>query len=920
MINPKKSGFSLIEVVIGIALTAFIGVSFIQIIHIGIRMWRDGTSELKTEAALHGKIAVIDEKLKLAKQITSVSLLSETQGHIAYIDGTDTSISIFYNSLSNQTLFDSQNAFGEENLMVIHQRGAVITQPEIIVDKVTSFNVVTYAEDKTFYQVASANNLTAPNYAEIKSLKYLIRKREKTKSAVIEQILSLSRASIAFADKAVFGTSEHPFLSTGDTGFEASNLAFELDGSGGDADTVRLTISNKTIKIRNTGLYFESLESAVSASVSGDEILVAAKEGGYTEGIVLKPGVKILGGYNSNTWERDIDANPTIIRTLTGLSPVPGLLAAVVMRNNSVIDGMYVDGQDMTFGIYAQNIIDFRISNCRIYNVDRTIEVRASKGDILGNEVTANVHSLYIFDADTQLNIHRNRLYTTNIIQKENIFMFGSTNVDFRNNLVINGYTGMVLDSCRDISIINNILTQTDNFAIFLDSSISILIQNNAIVKNNVGILLDANTTLLSVNNNFFANNEHGNSLGFNLDLTNPTANISESLYVNLNPFFENIDTYELREGNSLFLIDRGHVNHPDIYIDGKPSKGTVASDIGLYGGPEAGRIGPRSIRIATGNENVSFKESLDLAWPGDSILVLDGIFDITESLTLRPYVKLYGRGIEKTILNNQSNPMLTMKNGSSIDNLTIKAGEQKAIVIDINAEANISGVLIRDASIGIESSSGTANIQFNTFYDNDTHIRLLSGTRSFVNYNVFDIGQLAVSAESGSSATGIGNYFHNIDTIFSGSYLGQNDQVGIPTDPLFWDVSDENFYLIPSASAVNINGSKDAGSVEHYVNEGMLRFPVINSPIQRSYKKVKLSLAPLNNQEARHSELVLGITSEESTVTLSQVLAVTNNESLDFTWDLPPTIISDAVQFKLLFKSYRSFRTPYVDTVTIEW
>ena len=54
-----------------------------------------------------------------------------------------------------------------------------------------------------------------------------------------------------------------------------------------------------------------TIGAAISASAAGDNVLVAA--GSYAEGISVKDGVNVLGGYNAATGTRDIDAFVTVL-------------------------------------------------------------------------------------------------------------------------------------------------------------------------------------------------------------------------------------------------------------------------------------------------------------------------------------------------------------------------------------------------------------------------------------------------------------------------------------------------------------------------------------------------------------------------------------------------------------------------------
>ena len=202
----SQSGVTLMELMIALTITAFIGLSFIKALSIGLKMWRAGTSELNVTSDIYKKIPVLDEKILTAKTIESVSLANENQGHIKFSDFSGTSVTVFLNTIHNQTTFEATNVFDSNNLMVVYQRGELITKPEIIVESVSSFNVITFAEEPSFFQVVTPSNTeSAPAYDAINSIKYFILKTDKGKPYLLENMLQLARAPVSFASEVIYG-------------------------------------------------------------------------------------------------------------------------------------------------------------------------------------------------------------------------------------------------------------------------------------------------------------------------------------------------------------------------------------------------------------------------------------------------------------------------------------------------------------------------------------------------------------------------------------------------------------------------------------------------------------------------------------------------------------------------------------------
>ena len=111
-----------------------------------------------------------------------------------------------------------------------------------------------------------------------------------------------------------------------------------------------------------------------------------------------------------------------------------------------------------------------------------------------------------------------------------------------------------------------------------------------------------------------------------------------------------------------------------------------------------------------------------------------------------------------------------------------------------------------------------------------------------------------------------------------------------------------------------------DAGSTEYYENQGSFLSPTINSNISRAYHTLSLKLDPLTNQDARFTQIDLFLMGAQSPVTISPSIAITNNTVQTIEWKLPPTVITNDLQYKIKVTAYQFNQTPFIKEITLYW
>jgi prepilin-type N-terminal cleavage/methylation domain-containing protein len=921
----SSNGFSLLELIIVIALVGLLSITFYEGFRIALRFWKQNVQTLEGLRESRVGIHALQTRLKTATKISLVSLLSETQGYIQYTDALGAVVSIYYNSAGNQQTFGS-NTLPVNSIMIKIQSAQFSPDPELLVAGISEFRLTTFMEDSSYFRIASPNNTASSlSYAAINSVKFFIRKSDGT---VYQDIVDLIPSRLSFSGSLTYGkdyngTTALSFGPNGSyLGFSLTNTTVALDGAFSGPDGVYITPRSLTVKIRNTGQYFSTIQSAIDASTSGNEILVAAKAGGYNEGVILKAGVKLLGGFEAVNWTRDIRGNPTMISTQAGIAD-----RAVIMKTNSTIEGFYIDGVGLLQGIYANASTGVTVKQCFITNCDRPFEFSLSSGTIANNEVTGNEYGMILDDCHGALRVYRNRIYSKNQNLRPNVWIHNSENVDFRNNVVEGGYYALYVQGTivanAQATIVNNVIGGADNIG-YVSSYAKGTFFNNVVHSNQAGIFFEPNpSTDLSVKNNFIVHNLFGATAGtIILDPSNTVQAFTDNAWQNSNPYFLERRLYTLKSDSTLIDMGDSSSAYNDVYTTNGPGKGASRNDTGAYGGPQGGRVGPGA-RTAFAETATAFdiQTVLDQSWAGDWLILSSGSFSLSTPLSLRKNITIQGQGADTTFVTlTGAGPIFTWADDVTMEEICL-TGSTAGTAIQAAGVSNVklSNVAFSGFGNGMVLSNSTGELKNTTFFQNITGLRISNSTVKVYN-SIFSTHTTALQADSGS-LTGISCVFtaNNANTAGTVSLTGS-----VNADPLFWNTSIYNFHLKKGSPAAAVNGNVSAGALEYYEYVGKAVSRSIVSTIYTAYKRLKITVFG----DAGTYPTVTGATSRLDIAVLSNGRSVTLNPGVEFNSNLkttiertlPSTFISKDFQIRVQLSSFRYGSTPYVNDIEASW
>ena len=910
----SQRGISLLEMIIVIAITSVVSVALYKILSTSYQIFYKTSALLQKSKIENMAIPFIDDNFIYTKKILEISQSTNTNGYIKFLDDSNVTTSIFLNTVDNQANFQN-NAFPTHSVMVYKHQSKDLDL--LIQDKVSEFSILSYAEVDTL-KGSTVNNVVTPNLDEITSVKFIINNADPNNGFFIERLITLQKARISNSGSIIFGNSEqapysYPFNSShSNLSFTGENYSIVTDASNSNADAVIIPTTDLTVRIKNTGKYFYSIKEALDHAVSGNTVMVSAKSTPYIESLIVPPGVHLVGGYDPIFWVYDPKNNPTTIKTKTTFSD-----KTIILRNDSSIEGFVIDGASLSQCIYMNNVSNYLIKNCFIKNVRTGIESIRSSGKIINNVVSANHHSIVISDSSVSLNVIRNRLFVINKYQKPNIIINNSQNLLFANNIITNGDSGIDIKNLSLSEFTNNIFHRMDNFGVYaLNSSFSIT--NSIFFQNKVGVFSDL--PLVVIQNNLFADNwshitglaTHANNI---VDSNSYNWDIS-------NPYFHDLNNYYYKSGSQLF--DNG-IGNFDTFLNGAPSYGSNTTDLGIYGGSFAGRVGlPSTTTILNSDANTIISQKIQTSFPGDIILFDHGNFQLSTPISLKNDQYFQTKSLENTFLLFQSSNGILVNRDNSINQTRISAPARTAIVVNNVKNVSIENMIIQNSATGIDlQNNSNTNIFFNTFYQNSNGIK---NTASLTNsgYNIFSyITNIGLHNISGT-LTSEYNYFHNASARISGTIIRSPIPDIINTPALFLDRSQNLFYHHPSSNTTLSFGNLAAnvGAFEHYPISANIKTPFLESNSQRFYKSITLKLfgPAISTVNFAPVRLEFGYMTKSQQFMFDGYKLITNNNIQELVVTLPVTTISNKISFHTYIYPYKHHHSPYIDSLKLQW
>jgi prepilin-type N-terminal cleavage/methylation domain-containing protein len=922
-----SKGFTLIELLVGMAVMALIAIPLFDIIRGAFETFNRGTDTLVLSADIHNTTPDLGRNLEYSRRIETVSLRDNKAGYIQYVDAEGRTITLFQNSDENQSLFSATNSFSSENIVAVYTESSVDSSPEILVPDITAFQIETYAHSS--FSIASANNISTINVDTITSLQFRLDARNKHASDTAEFLVRLSRTPIENDGSHTYGIVGAPFSDLDFNGFTHSGVTTALDDTGGEADGLYLlTPSLETVKIKNTGLYFSSIQAAVDAASAGDTIMVGYRSEGYVENVFIenKENIRIVGGYNPENWTRDPETYPTLLKNRGGFS-IDDITAALYIKNSEKchIESLSIDGSDLRHGVYVLSSEDISLSRLSIDKVDRSVILSQSTVAFSNNAVTGNEYALFVTSTEPVM-IERSRFFSFDITKREStITLDNAGNTVIRNCLILGGFNGIHAKSSSAFTLINSVVDLPENFGVFLQGCTGTTIQNTALCNGTIGLVESPADPSKTIAYNYYLNQE--------VRASDPSTLSEEAnSYVSPKPSHVNVETWTA--GNSYFedtihyiprttgqtLVDNGTGGQDITSYAG--SRGTSLNDVGLYGGPYGGRNGlPDIHKIASTDSQATILSTLSNSWPADTILFEQGTYPLTAQLDFKEHQTIMGAGPMDTVISNSATDLMSLQPDSQLSYLALVGdSDNKGIILPTSGEAIINNVVLRDLYLGIETTGASALVSFSTFHTTRTAFRQAGSAQSTLNYSIVAHSNLGFENDSSNSLTGMSNLFHNTLVLFSGSYASSGDESQVASSPLFWDENNDLLQLSPDSNAIDISSVYDAGAFEFFEFSGFVQTPEYPSDIPRDYDQIHINIGGLPSLSAPMSQIEVAYELGDSSVTLSPTVIVSKDITFSHTWDLPPNVITEKLKVNVKMTSFTPGRTPYLNELKVIW
>ncbi|MEK9657849.1 MAG: right-handed parallel beta-helix repeat-containing protein [bacterium] len=899
-------GHSLLELIIAVCLMSSIMIGVLGTLGVLKGSWIENYDQTRLSSELKKDIRELQTRLKHAKSIDLISLSSNTTGYLTYTDANDISVSVFYNSSSNQSTLSLSNSLPTDALVAAYHDNSVLLGIDVLIDTISSFTLNSYKDDSGS-DLFVLNNTSSPSYELINSIKWILSKTIDNKSKSQEQLITLVQHELSNDSSVRHGDSSTTFY--GNT--TLTNLSVQSDTTGG-GDQVYVTPDTGVVTIQNTGQYYSTINDAINAASAGDVILVSA--GTYYENVLLKSDITLLGGYESTNWTRNIHENLTTV-----VNPGTGNAGTFYgyYDNNVVIDGFFIDSGDQSngIGVYSYVCSNITVRNCWVDdNPNVGVYIYKGSATLQNLTVTANTNTFQVYQVTSTTTVERCRFYSLETSWCQNVYLRNSQNITFRNNIVLNGDYGIKIESCTSgININNNLFQEFDSYAIYMYYSNYVYFRNN--IFDNYYQLMYSYYSLY----NYFYNTGLSNYL-YSGNYFYPSS------YSSYHTFYNTFYPY----GSGYFESDyqlTGSTNYDNPYIDGgylysnndedNTQKGTSTNDCGAYGGPYAGRVGVGKKHLFTTSSSDIASDIANNTYAGDHILLAKGSYSPSQ-IQLKKYRFLYGAGAQQSILTNSlSTPLITMNKHSHLEGVTI-TGSGKDGVQSVSYESGmlITKTLFRDLSTAVSVADYSSPTLRYCSWDNvTTGISASYGTTMISEYNIFHGGTTGISVYDYYDISRY-SVFYNLSTDTSGYISSSNDTSVTSSDNLFWSTADNQHQLYDRAGnpAVDIYLNREAGCFPYYEKTATIASSVLTSAIARDYDTLTMTLIP--DSDFPVSKFSLSVKSGASTLSISPDVELTSASTTSYVWTLPESVITAALEFSIDVTTYTFGHSPIIDQI----
>ncbi len=367
--------------------------------------------------------------------------------------------------------------------------------------------------------------------------------------------------------------------------------------------------------VRRVPSQYKSIGKALEAAKPGDKILVA--KGTYFEHIVLKPGIRLEGGWNSSFSKRDPKRFETVLDGKNEKGPVVIGADQAVLDGFTIIHGSLLVKGDKSLGsgIYCDKTSPIITNNVIRNNEPSGVFLSGSKAKVLKNRIYDNAQAGVYAEKGSDVQVYGNIIYGNNY-SGVSTGKPPVSDLDVRNNTIFqNKRSGVNVQKGRG-TIFNNVIYGNARSGI-TGRFTPLKVYNNTVVGNGQsGFFMEDPDKAADVRNNIFVANKDagvrasGKGYSYNLFYKNGSVGecSPEYLWCVRAQFggYEDEHSFSKKHNliaDPLFVDEKAHNYHlrptsPAIDAGDKsskfndkyfpPSLGSKINDLGAYGGPYA--------------------------------------------------------------------------------------------------------------------------------------------------------------------------------------------------------------------------------------------------------------------------------------------------------------------------------------------